>query len=411
MKPVLFYGAGRFSEELLRQLPGAEKSIAAFVDRDESKERWLGRPVLRPVALHLPEYESFPVVVSLKNNRADVAYELQTRFGLPSERVLSLEKWAAQALEDPAVTLRPEMARVDVSTCCQLDCTGCYMRLNPDAPVGSGFLSLEHFCSFLEENPFLKRVEMSNSGEPFLNPKLAQMLRFAHERGVELSFSNGANFNTVSDEVLEELVRCQVPLITVSLDGASQEVYSRYRRRGDYEAVIRNIRKLNQLKERYGSSLPRLIWQFILMPEDEEDVEAAIRTARELDMGMYFKLDYRSGFQPKDPERLTELTGLHFLTQKDYNSGQREFNGQYCSQLFYSPQINWDGRLLGCCTLYKRTWEHNVFEEGFLASINHSDYRTTLSALLRGEPACLQTPCMSCTTWKKMHEKGLCLTL
>ena len=410
MNRVILYGAGRFCGRLLDLLPGAEASVAAFADRDEKKTSFRGLPVLRPEQLNVAGYASLPIVITVKD-RGQAEQDLKARLSLPEERFLPAEEWVAQALENPAVQLRPSMVRLDASTRCQLNCAGCYMRLDPLGILGSGDMPLECFTCFLDENPFIRSVELSNSGEPFLNPDLRHILRTARERDVEITLSNGVNMNSVSPQVLEELVRSQVKQITVSLDGACQETYSRYRRGGSFDAVIRNIRALNRLKAAYHSSYPRLLWQFILMPEDEEDVEAAIAMAKDLEMEIFFKQDSRGGFEPRNPEKLRQLTGVRYSTETEYRERLNDYYCRFCSQLLYSPQVNWDGRLLGCCTRYKTTWNGNVFEEGFLPCINRPEYRGTIAALLRGKPSALQTPCMSCSIWKKMLEKGLHLEL
>ena len=69
------------------------------------------------------------------------------------------------------------------------------------------------------------------------------------------------------------------------------------------------------------------------------------------------------------------------------------------------------GTIAGEVAKTPSTWNGNVFEEGFLPCINRPEYRGTIAALLRGKPSALQTPCMSCSIWKKMLEKGLHLEL
>src|SRR5262249_42375213 len=122
--------------------------------------------------------------------------------------------------------------------------------------VGGGFLRFEDFRKLLDDNPGLKRIELSNWGEIFLNPALLSVLKLAHERGVYLTADNGVNLNKIRPEVLEGLVRYQFRSLVCSIDGASEETYSIYRVRGKFANVIDNIRKINELKQRYSSPLP-----------------------------------------------------------------------------------------------------------------------------------------------------------
>ena len=407
MDKVLIYGAGHLASRILETLPALSERIAFFIDRNENIGAKNGIPVLPPEALCQPELAALPVVIAVKGQETSLREELCRTFELSRERFLLLGDCLAAALEDPAITLRPVRARLDICTLCQLDCAGCFMRRNPRSTIGAGQISCRTFRDFLEKNPFLRALELSNSGEPLLNRELIPILELAAEKGVETSFSNGVNFNTASDALLEALVRCGVRRMTISLDGASQSSYGAYRRGGNFDRVIGHIRRLNEIKGRLGSSYPRLTWQFILMAEDEEDAAAAADLARELEMDIVFKLDYRGGFQPKDPETLRRITGLELLDRGTYDSSRgEEYDSRYCSQLLLEPQINWDGRLLGCCTTFAADWGCNVFEEGLLPCVNRREYRRTLAALLRGQPLPEGSPCAACITGRFNSRAG-----
>ena len=56
------------------------------------------------------------------------------------------------------------------------------------------------------------------------------------------------NFNGVSDEMIEEIIDSGLDHMTFSVDGASQEVYEKYRVGGVYEECIESLRKLQQRK-------------------------------------------------------------------------------------------------------------------------------------------------------------------
>lgn len=69
----------------------------------------------------------------------------------------------------------PSRARLDVSTICQLRCAGCGFQRGGADNLERGFLTLENFKRFCEMNPFIKEIEISNYGEPFLNPDLVDI--------------------------------------------------------------------------------------------------------------------------------------------------------------------------------------------------------------------------------------------
>ena len=55
--------------------------------------------------------------------------------------------------------------------------------------------------------------------------------------------------NNATDEMLEALVKYGFAHMRCSIDGASNESYSQYRIRGNFDRVISNIRKINEYKK------------------------------------------------------------------------------------------------------------------------------------------------------------------
>ena len=130
----------------------------------------------------------------------------------------------------PFNRIRPTRIRLDASSICQLSCPSCPTHSGAARPaVGGGFLKLTDFQDLIQKNPRIRDIELSNYGEIFLNPDLLGILEYAHERGVALTADNGVNFNRMSDDVLDGLVKYQLRSMTCSIDGASEETYRLYR--------------------------------------------------------------------------------------------------------------------------------------------------------------------------------------
>lgn len=263
---------------------------------------------------------------------------------------------------------KPNNVTIDASTFCQLRCPPCSSTrgVYERSLVGRGNLEVQDFTRFLDAHPHISAVDLANSGEMFLNPNLAEIIRVADERGVKLSASGGVNFNTASEEVLEELVRHQFAAISVSIDGASQETYSQYRIRGDFDRVIANIRKINGYKKRLGLKKPQLCWKFVVFPHNTHEIEKAEEMAAELGMSFWTTPDYQGSCQ--------DYWEQHRKPHKRDGEGIHSF----CKALFDHPFINWDGRLLGCC-VNGTTDYGNAFESGLEACMRGEKYQYALA--------------------------------
>ena len=197
----------------------------------------------------------------------------------------------------------PHSVSLDAATACQLKCPTCPTAKGIIAKnIGAGFLKFEDFKRFIQDNPFVANIELSNWGEIFLNPDFEKMLQFAYQHNVALSANNGVNLNRVAYGVLEGLVKYKFRSLSCSIDGASQEVYSIYRVKGNFDQVISHIKKINAFKQKYRSSYPAVRWQYVAFGHNEHEIDKARQMAKELNMSFYLKLSwdnlYGTAFSP-----------------------------------------------------------------------------------------------------------------
>ncbi len=324
--------------------------------------------------------KNFKYVIFGRDSYSRIKKKLTSKYNIDEENILSGSEWVLYLLKNTNdVILYPKELRLELCSICQLNCVACYMRKYNYGTTGKGVMKYAVVKNLLDKYPFVKAIEISNNGEPFLNPELDKIFKYAYDHGIKVTCSNGANFNNVPDKVLEALVKYKVSTVTISLDGATNETYQQYRVNGDINKVIANVKKVNEYKKKYKTKYPHLVWKYILMEHNECDVEKAIKMAKELNMQIAFFLDWR-GFTPKNPQKIEKLTGLNF-TKKCKPQLYQDF----CMQMIKSPQINWDGRLFGCCMTYDTDWGKNVFKEGLIESVNSDYYRHAIYKLLGDE--------------------------
>ncbi|HBL15825.1 MAG: hypothetical protein A2X36_13465 [Elusimicrobia bacterium GWA2_69_24] len=291
--------------------------------------------------------------------------------------------------------IQPPRIRLGASTTCQLHCPLCpTTRGEVRKGIGTGFLKFEDFRGLVDENPWVLDIELSTWGEPFLNPDLSAIVEYAHRKGVSLSAGNGSNFNDVPQTVLEALVRCEFWSITCALDGACQKTHSRYRAGGDFDRVIGNIRRLNSLKAARGTPFPLLKWQFVALGDNEGEIPAARELARELGMEFFVKLSWEPGAEGR---AAAQAAGP--VTVYDTDLILRRI----CTQLWRQPQINFDGRLLGCCSNF---WADlgDAFTEGLVESLNGERIGYARRMLMGQAPPRADIPCASCPTYREAAE-------
>jgi MoaA/NifB/PqqE/SkfB family radical SAM enzyme len=306
----------------------------------------------------------------------------------------------------------PSSLAIEASSFCQLRCPSCPTTTgHTKAAIGGGFLKPEDFRALLDANPAVREVELSNYGEMFLNPALPEILAVAFSRGVATTAVNGANLNSVRPHVLEAIVRYRLRVLTCSIDGATEETYRQYRRRGSLSRVIRNIREINRWKARLNSPHPSLVWQFVIFGHNEHEIPLARRLARELSMSFRTKLSWDPGFSPiRDEDLVRRESGVGAATRAEYKAktGADLMEGT-CHQLWGRPQINWDGKLLGCCRNFWGDFGGNVFTNGLSACLNGEKMRYARDMLLGHQPPRADIPCTTCEIYQhnRIRERWL----
>jgi MoaA/NifB/PqqE/SkfB family radical SAM enzyme len=220
----------------------------------------------------------------------------------------------------------------------------------------------------------------------------------------------GTNLNHVSDEALESLVLCQTARVRCSIDGVTQETYQKYRVGGDLHKVIRNIQRINALKEQYRSSKPHLIFQFIVFGHNHHEIERAALMARMLKMEFFLRLNYVDNVLPVQyRDRVRKLVG--YADREEYlQKTGRHYLRRTCYQLWRNPQIRWDGKVLGCSANRQETYPGNVFEEDLGRCINSEKLAYVREMLMGRKPPREDVPCVQCDRYKSMVRFGNWIT-
>jgi len=206
----------------------------------------------------------------------------------------------------------PRRINVEPTVECNLDCPGC-PRLACLPTRRQRYMSLDVYCKLIDElGASLKTLNFFDYGETFLHPQVYEMLEHTKKvnDGIYIHAStNGHFFGT--EEERKRLVASGIDQVMFSIDGATAETYSIYRRGGDFELVMRNLRALVETRARMNSSTPEVMWRYILFRgnDGDEEMDRARRMAREsgVDVFCFYLTDTPPGapserFVPGTPD-------------------------------------------------------------------------------------------------------------
>ncbi len=76
---------------------------------------------------------------------------------------------------------------MEACTLCQLNCPACWFRVDEYGIKKKnhtffGYLKFDDFKNFVDDNPQIESIELSNNGEIFLNPELNKIIEYAYKK-------------------------------------------------------------------------------------------------------------------------------------------------------------------------------------------------------------------------------------
>ncbi len=180
------------------------------------------------------------------------------------------------------------MITIEPTNHCNLKCPLCPTGVG-DTSVEYGLFKLDKYKKVVDVfSKWAQTVQLFSWGEPILNKSFPEMIRYASQRPHKIRSVTSVNLNATNDEQIKGLLTSNLDALHVSIDGITQEVYEKYRVGGNLETVFNNLKKLLVAKELYKSNT-KIIWDFIVMKQNEHQVVAAKKMAQ--DFGVKINID------------------------------------------------------------------------------------------------------------------------
>lgn len=167
----------------------------------------------------------------------------------------------------------PTTIAIDPTNICNLKCPLCptgLKKMNYKQRV----LSIVDFKLLLDKIPSLKHTYLYNWGESFLNPNIFKMIAYIKRNNTTVQIDTNFSFKKKEDFFVN-IVESGLDILRISLDGASQESYSKYKIGGNFDTIISNIKKLVSIKNKLHAEKPVVIWKFIVTRFNENEIEKA----------------------------------------------------------------------------------------------------------------------------------------
>lgn len=188
----------------------------------------------------------------------------------------------------------------------------------------------------------IKLITLSFFGEPLLDEKLIEKIKYAKEKGMYVGFYSNASL--LEEKWAERLINSGLDGITISFDGYSKETYEKIRKSLKFEIVKRNILNLINTKIRLNKGNPKITLVLVELEENKREI----------------KRFYQEWRNKVDNVNIINMRNWANDIQKEGTSESFHFNKKLkrkpCALIWTKMIVDWNGDVVLCCD----DWNHST---------------------------------------------------
>ncbi len=242
----------------------------------------------------------------------------------------------------------PMTISIEPTTACNLRCPECPSGLR-SFTRDTGNMKTNFFRRVIDEL-YQKLIYLIFyfQGEPYINPKFLEMVKYAHEKGLYTITSTNGHFLGV--ENAKKTIESGLDRIIISIDGATQDVYAQYRKEGTLDTVLEGARNLVEAKRKAKSSTPHIVFQMLVVKPNEHQIEEVRKLATAIGVDEV-KLKTAQVYDYADGNKLIPTIAKYSRYYKD-GFGKWHVKNKLlnqCWKLWHACVITWDGIVVPCC--------------------------------------------------------------
>ncbi len=266
---------------------------------------------------------------------------------------------------------------IESTSLCNLKCPLCPVPAHLHRNVGH--MELHTFQEVIDSIAgYAKKIDLWNFGEPFLNPHIFEMIKYATDRGIKVRVSTNSTF--LSEKEVEQIFWSNLTSIIVCLDGASKETHERYRIGSQFEQVVEGINRLAQSKRKLGRKLPFIRLQFLVFSYNEHEIDDIIEMAEKMQVDQLALKNVSLGtwidgkIRKKIAKKLLPKNDKYRKYVVEEEDLQLKIEDSVCSWAYENGVVLSNGDVTTCC--YDSSGVHafaNVHRDGGFWNILQSD--------------------------------------
>ena len=303
----------------------------------------------------------------------------------------------------------PSTIQIETTNICNLSCPLC---LNSEIENNEKkHLKFDEFKFIVDKFDNNLSLFLTKFGEPFLNPNIFKIIRYAKYKGHRTTLSSNL---LLKKKLLDEIVKSGLDSIVLSIDGISSESYSKYRIKSNFKSVYENMLILNEIKRKNNLSTPIIRWQFLVNKYNVNEVEKAKEIAKVNGLDIYFDNigladDMPDSFCGDLKSLKEEWIPKNSKFIRDYYNGKSKYNVKAgaCQFLWESMSINVNMKVTPCCYTYmEESYFGDLTKNSVMEIWNNEHYRAARMLFHKKKQNYgKKVICMKCNNFAKNHGK------
>lgn len=268
-------------------------------------------------------------------------------------------------LEEVIPLSTPFVLFVDPSSACNFRCKFCpngEPQLIRDAGRWQGNMNFDLYKKIIDDlkdfDQPLKVLRLYKEGEPFLNPRFGDMIRYAKDSGQVQSIDTTTNGSLLTLKRIKPALEAGLDRINISVDGLSDEQFLEFTRtKVNFHQFVENIKRLYEMKGNCEICI-KIAGDFL----SDEDKEIFYST-----FGNYADRIFIENIAPCWPEfDIQEKLDIE-ISKGIYDQPISEV--MTCPYIFYSMAVNSDGTVSLCFLDWARKLQIGNVKEKSLKEI------------------------------------------
>lgn len=282
-------------------------------------------------------------------------------------------------IPDKIITqLAPHLIVIEPTTLCNLKCPLCprtkLTRLH-------GSMKFKEFKKITDKLPkTINTMELYFMGEPLMNKEIFKMVKYAEKNKISTKISTNV---MLLDKYNDEIFDSNLSHLIVTLDGATKKSHEAYRIGSNFDKITKTIKELCISKEKLNLKKPEITLQFLIMKENENEIEKIIKLSKELGVDHLTLKTISLGAE--NTEKIEKLKKKYLPENKKYIRNKYENKTDICYWAFCSV-ILWNGDITICCYDFDGEYiQGNAIKDDFNKIYKSKEYKELRKKILKRE--------------------------